>query len=151
MDKIIIYTDGGCHNNQDRENSIGGWAAIIQYKDKEKEIWGGELQTTNNRMELMGSIKALQELKKFDIPVEIHSDSNYLVKGMNEWIHSWVKKGWKNSQKKTVENKDLWIMLLDLKNKFKNITFHHVKGHNGHELNERADELTQKAISELEI
>jgi ribonuclease HI len=148
MDKIIIYCDGACSGNQFDEN-IGGWGAVLKYGNKQKEIFGGKINTTNQRMELLSCIKAFESLSLYNIPTEVYSDSQYLIKGMNEWIDNWVKKGWRTSQKKIVENKDLWEQLLSFKNEFKDIKFIHVKGHMGNELNELADQLAQRGIDEL--
>ncbi|MGG3987426.1 ribonuclease HI [Bacillus smithii] len=148
MDKIIIYCDGACSGNQFNEN-VGGWGAVLKYKDKRKEIYGGEKNTTNNVMELTAAIKALAVLKTTNIPVEVYADSSYLVNGMNEWVHNWVKKGWKTTKKKPVENKELWIKLKELVDKQNDIKFIKVKGHNGIELNEKADELANKGMEEL--
>ena len=149
MDKIIIYTDGGCSNNQCKEN-VGGYGAVIYYKKHIKEIYGGELNTTNQRMELISVIKPLELITNYNIPVEIYSDSAYVVNAFNEhWLEKWVKNGWKTSQKKPVENQDLWKQLLTIYNKCDNINIIKVKGHSGNELNEKADELAQKGIKEL--
>lgn len=148
MDKIIIYCDGACSGNQFDEN-IGGWGAVLKYKNKTKEIYGGEKNTTNNVMELTAAIKALEEIKTTNIPVEVYADSSYLVNGMNEWVHNWVKKGWKTAKKKPVENKELWVRLKELVDKQNDIKFIKVKGHNGIELNEKADELANKGMDEL--
>jgi ribonuclease HI len=101
--KVTIYTDGACSGNP----GPGGWGAILQYGDKEKELFGGEKPTTNNRMELMAAIKALQSLKT-ECQVDLYTDSNYVRQGITEWIHSWKKKGWKTADKKPVKNSDLW-------------------------------------------
>ncbi|MED4883148.1 ribonuclease HI [Bacillus smithii] len=148
MDKIIIYCDGACSGNQFNKN-VGGWGAVLKYKDKRKEIYGGEKNTTNNVMELTAAIKALAVLKTTNIPVEVYADSAYLVNGMNKWVHNWIKKGWKTAKKKPVENKELWIKLKELVDKQNDIKFIKVKGHNGIELNEKADELANKGMNEL--
>ncbi|BAO04766.1 RNase HI [Clostridium botulinum B str. Osaka05] len=151
---ITIYCDGGCRGNQKKDN-IGGWGAILTQNniDKKKEIYGNKINTTNNQMELTACIKSLEAIKedvrqKFNI--EIHSDSAYLVNGMNSWINGWIKKNWRNSQKKPVENKELWQQILELTKQFKSVTFNKCKGHSGEELNERADELANIAMDELE-
>ncbi|MFA5523998.1 MAG: ribonuclease HI [Tissierellales bacterium] len=147
--KIIIYTDGACSGNQHDEN-IGGYGAILIYKDKKKEIYGGEINTTNNRMELMACIKALEALKKKEMPVEIYTDSAYLCNCFNQkWYVKWQKNGWINSKKDPVENKDLWIELIDLVSSFNSISFIKVKGHSGIELNEFADALANKGMLEI--
>ncbi|RKD28975.1 ribonuclease HI [Thermohalobacter berrensis] len=150
MDKIIIYTDGACSGNQN-ENNKGGYGAVLIYKEHKKEIYGGEKNTTNNRMELKGCIEALKLLKRNDIPVEVYTDSAYLCNCMNQkWYEKWRKNGWKNSKKKPVENRDLWIELIKLVESFDSIKFIKVKGHSGIELNELADSLANKGIEELE-
>jgi ribonuclease HI len=149
MDKIIIYCDGGCRGNQNVEN-VGGWGAVLKYKEKVKELFGGEKNTTNNVMELTAAIKALEAIKTTHIPIQMYIDSAYVINGMNEWIHGWIKKGWKKSNKKPVENKELWIMLNELRNKQSSVEFIKVKGHDGVELNELADQLANKAMDELQ-
>jgi ribonuclease HI len=149
MDKIIIYCDGGCRGNQNTEN-VGGWGAVLKYKDKVKEIYGGQLNTTNNIMELTAAIKSLESLKSFHIPVEVYVDSAYVVNGMNEWIKGWITKGWRKSNKKPVENKELWIKLKEVSDKQPDIKFLKVAGHSGVELNELADQLANKAMDELQ-
>ncbi len=147
--KIIIYTDGACSGNQHNEN-IGGYGAVLIYRDNKKEIFGGEINTTNNRMELTACIKALLALKKKDIPVEIHTDSAYLCNCFNQkWYEKWQKNGWMNSKKEPVENKDLWMELINLVDSFNSIRFIKVKGHSGVELNELADALANKGMSEM--
>lgn len=149
MDNIIIYCDGGCRGNQNTEN-VGGWGAVFKYKDKVKELYGGEKNTTNNIMELTAAIKALESIKTTHIPIQMYIDSAYVINGMNEWIHGWIKKNWKKSNKKPVENKELWIKLNELRNKQSSVEFIKVKGHDGVELNELADTLANKAMDELE-
>ncbi|AJA41453.1 Rnase H [Geobacillus virus E3] len=148
MDKIIIYCDGACSGNQFEEN-VGGWGVILKYKDKQKELYGGARNTTNNIMELTAAIKALESIKTTDIPIEIYMDSAYVVNGMNEWIYGWIKKGWKKSNKKPVENKELWMKLNELRNKQSSVKFIKVQGHSGIELNELADMLANKGMDEL--
>lgn len=148
MEKIIIYCDGACSGNQFDEN-IGGWGAVLQYKGKQKEIFGGEKNTTNNIMELSAAIKSLEEIKTTDIPIEVYMDSAYVVNGMNQWIVGWIKKGWRKSNKKPVENKELWIQLNELRNKQTSVDFIKVKGHDGVELNELADALANQGMDQL--
>lgn len=150
MEKIVIYADGGCRGNQFDEN-IGSWAAILKFGENEKEISGTAINTTNNKMELMSCIKALEAIKDTAIPVEVNMDSQYVVQGMNEWIYGWIKKGWINSSKKPVENKDLWQQLHDLRQKFSDIKFIKCKGHSNDEGNNRADALVNKAMNEINI
>lgn len=148
MDKIIIYCDGACSGNQFEEN-VGGWGVVLKYKDKQKELYGEARNTTNNIMELTAAIKALESIKTTDIPIEIYMDSAYVVNGMNEWIYGWIKKGWKKSNKKPVENKELWMKLNELRNKQSSVKFIKVQGHSGIELNELADMLANKGMDEL--
>ena len=147
MENIIIYADGGCRNNQSKEN-VGGWGVYLVSGSYEKEIYGSERNTTNNKMELQSAIEGLKALKNFSKPVIIYMDSAYVVNGINNWIYGWVKKGWKKSDKKPVENKELWQELYNLKNKFQNIEFVKVKGHSGNDGNEKADLLANKGMDE---
>ena len=147
-ESIIIYCDGACSGNQFSLNK-GGWGAILKYNEAVKELYGGEKNTTNQRMELTACIKALEEIKNKDIPVEIYTDSAYLVNCINEqWYVKWERNGWKNVKKKPVENKELWQRLLSLVQEF-TVTFHKVEGHSGVELNERADELARLGITSI--
>lgn len=145
MSKIIIYTDGACSGNQNEIN-FGGWGVVLRQGENTKELFGGAVNTTNNKMELQGAIEGLKALNQTDIPIELYSDSNYVIQGISSWIHGWKKNGWKNASKKPVENKELWIELDKLRNTFKDIQFIKVKGHNGVELNELADELANKGV-----
>ncbi len=140
---IIIYTDGACSGNP----GPGGWGAILIYGDHRKEINGGEKDTTNNRMELLAAIKALQSLKRSST-VNLYTDSNYVRQGITDWIHNWKKNGWKNSQKKPVKNADFWQELDEIRQNH-DITWHWVKGHAGHPENERADELARQGMSTI--
>ena len=137
---VEIFTDGACSGNP----GVGGFGAILRSARKEKEVSGAEDMTTNNRMELTGVIKALETLK---IPcrVTITTDSSYVVKGMTEWIRDWITKGWKNSQKKDVLNRDLWERLLKAAEPHE-IEWHWVRGHNGHADNERCDRIACQEI-----
>lgn len=150
MDKIIIYTDGACSGNQN-ETNYGGWGVVLRQGENTKELFGGAVNTTNNKMELQGAIEGLKALNKTNIPVELYSDSNYVIQGITSWIHGWKKNGWKNASKKPVENKELWIELDELKSKFKEIQFIKVKGHNGVELNELADDLANKGVEQAKL
>ena len=143
-EKIIIYTDGACSGNP----GPGGWGALLINGDERTELYGGDKNTTNNQMELTAVIKALEFVggKK---NIELWTDSQYVKNGITEWIVSWKKNGWKNSQKKAVKNKELWMKLDEL-NESKNISWNWVKGHNGHVENERVDELARQGIAELE-
>ncbi len=146
-DTITIYCDGACSGNQFGQN-VGGWGAILVFKGTRKELHGGERNTTNQRMEITACIKALEQLKRKDLPVEIRSDSAYVVNCMREkWYELWQRNGWKNSKKEPVENKDLWLDLLRLVDEF-DIRFTKVTGHAGVALNERADSLARQGIRE---
>lgn len=150
MDKkeIEIFTDGACSGNQFEKNS-GGWGAILISGDKRKEIYGGEKDTTNNRMELTACIMGLRELKREDIRVRLYSDSAYIVNCINNrWYVKWERNGWKTSKKEPVENRDLWEQLL-MYVKRMDIEFIKVKGHSGIELNERADELANMGMDSI--
>jgi len=129
MKKVNIYTDGGCSNNQAREN-FGGWGAILVYGGQERELYGSEKDTTNNRMEMTALIEALKVLKEKDLEVNIFSDSSYLVECFTKgWYKKWRKNNWMTASKKPVENQDLWIPLIDLVASFTQVNFHRVKGH----------------------
>ena len=138
--KILIYTDGACSGNP----GPGGWGAILIHGENRKEIKGGEEQTTNNRMELIAAIRALEALKRRS-KIELHTDSNYLRDGITKWINKWKRNGWRTSQKKSVKNEDLWKELDALRGEH-DISWHWVKGHAGHPLNERADELAREGM-----
>ena len=137
---VEIFTDGACSGNP----GIGGYGALLRYGLREKEISGCELQTTNNRMELRAVIEALR-LIKGPRKIRISTDSNYVVKGMTEWLPGWIRRRWTNSMKKPVLNRDLWETLLELSRPH-DIEWKWVKGHEGHRENERCDELARKAI-----
>ena len=141
--KIEIFCDGACSGNP----GAGGFGCILRCGDKVKELSGAEPLTTNNRMELMGAITALESLKR-PCEVTVTTDSQYLAKGMNEWIAGWVKRDWKNSKKEPVLNRDLWERLLEL-SKTHRISWNWVRGHNGHVENERCDVLARAAIEDL--
>jgi ribonuclease HI len=141
--KVIIHTDGACSGNP----GPGGWGAILDYNGTRKEIYGGEPQTTNNRMELKAAIEALNVLKRA-CDVEMHVDSQYVKDGITKWIHGWKRNGWKTADKKPVKNVELW-QALDEAIQRHEITWHWVKGHAGHDENERADELARQGIAEM--
>ena len=136
---IKIYTDGSCLNNPGN----GGWAAIINHNGNVVKISGSEKETTNNKMELMAPIKALQKIDK-DEKIEIYTDSKYVKLGITEWIHKWKKNNWQTSKKEPVKNKDLWIQLYDLTSSLE-ISWIWVKAHAGNTLNEEVDLLAKKA------
>ena len=140
---VIIHTDGACSGNP----GMGGWGAILSFGDVEKELKGSEPHTTNNRMELTGAIAALEALTK-PCPVDLYTDSQYLRNGITGWIHGWKKNGWRTADKKPVRNVDLWQRLEAALGQHE-VQWHWVKGHSGHDLNERADELAREAIAEI--
>ena len=137
---VEIYSDGACKGNP----GPGGWGALLRYNHLEKELWGGEAATTNNRMELMAAIRALEALKK-PSRVKLYTDSIYVMKGITTWIRDWKRRGWRTAEKKPVKNEDLWREL-DAQAARHNIEWHWVKGHAGHPENERADALANKGI-----
>jgi ribonuclease HI len=140
-EEVIIYTDGACSGNP----GPGGWGAVLIYKGKEKCISGHEEDTTNNRMEITSAIKALQEIKNNNFKIILHTDSKYLINGIETWIKNWKQNGWRSSDRKEVKNKDLWIELDDIRQKF-DITWQWVKGHSNNKYNEIADSLATSAI-----
>ena len=137
---IKIYTDGACKGNP----GVGGWGAIIMKKEKNIELFGGENETTNNRMELMAVIMALKEISS-NLELTIYTDSKYVQKGISEWIKNWKVNNWRSSSKKPVKNKDLWIELDEAVGSRK-INWEWVKGHAGNEGNEKADELANQGV-----
>ena len=141
--KIAIYTDGACKGNP----GPGGWGAILRLGKQEKELWGGEPATTNNRMELTAVIEALAALKR-PVSATVYSDSQYVLNGISQWIHGWKKNGWRTSDKKPVKNADLWQQL-DRLASLHTLEWVWVKGHAGHPENERADALANRGIEEL--
>jgi ribonuclease HI len=141
--EVIIYTDGACSGNP----GPGGWGAVMMYGAHEKELWGGEAHTTNNRMEMMAAIKALEALKR-PCRVELHTDSQYLRQGITEWLAGWKARGWRTAAKAPVKNEDLW-RALDAARQRHEVAWRWVKGHSGHPLNERADGLARRGITDL--
>jgi ribonuclease HI len=137
---IEIFTDGACSGNP----GPGGWGAILRKGDSEKELFGGEALTTNNRMEMMAVIEALRALKN-PVQARVHTDSQYVQKGISEWIHGWKRRGWKTANKEPVKNEDLWREMDRLAAQHE-IEWIWVKGHAGHAENERADELARRGI-----
>ena len=140
MEEVDIYTDGACSGNP----GPGGWGAILRSGLHEKEIWGGEPQTTNNRMELTAVIRALEQLKR-PVRARVYTDSQYVQKGISEWIHGWKARGWKTAAKAPVKNADLW-QALDAATAHHQIQWLWVKGHAGHPENERADALARQGV-----
>ena len=141
---VEIFTDGACRGNP----GPGGWGALLRYGDNERSLWGGELETTNNRMELLAVIQGLSALQR-PCEVVITSDSTYVLKGIQEWMPNWKKKGWKTASKKPVKNVDLW-QKLDQLVALHRVDWQWVKGHSGHPENEIADQLANRGIDELE-
>jgi ribonuclease HI len=143
MGQVIIHTDGACSGNP----GPGGWGAILEYNGHEKELSGAEAETTNNRMELMAAIAALEALKRKS-DVRLVTDSVYVRDGVTKWIHGWKQNGWKTAAKKPVKNEDLWRRLDAVASKH-SVQWEWVKGHAGHPENERADQLAREAIGRL--
>ena len=142
MKTVEIFTDGACKGNP----GPGGWGAILRYGEAVKEMSGGEPLTTNNRMELLAAINALEALKR-PSKVDLHTDSQYVKNGITGWIHGWKKNGWKTADKKPVKNADLW-QRLDAALKAHDVRWHWIKGHAGHAENERADQLARDGLAE---
>jgi ribonuclease HI len=143
MDEIEIFTDGACRGNP----GLGGWGALIRRNGEESSLWGGERETTNNRMEMEAAIRGLESIIESST-ITITTDSNYLKDGITKWLEGWKKKGWKTAAKKPVKNQDLWMRLDEL-SQFHNVNWKWVKGHSGHRENEIADLLANKGIDEL--
>ncbi len=137
---VEIYTDGACSGNP----GPGGWGALLRWRDREREISGGEGETTNNRMELMAAIQALEALNR-PSRVRLHTDSNYVKEGITSWIHNWKKKGWKTSKRRPVKNVDLWQRLDSALGRHE-VDWRWVRGHVGHPDNERADALARRGM-----
>lgn len=137
---VEIYSDGACRGNP----GPGGWGVLLRYDGREKELWGGEAATTNNRMELMAAIRALEALKR-RCRVRLYTDSLYVMKGISTWIGDWKRRGWRTADKKPVKNEDLWRRLDELAAKH-DVEWRWVRGHAGHPENERADQLANRGI-----
>ena len=142
MTEVVIYTDGACSGNPGR----GGWGAVLRWNGTEKELHGGDPQTTNNRMELMAAISALEALNR-PSQVRLHTDSKYLLDGITKWIAGWQRNGWRTSAKQPVKNADLWRRLTEATSRHE-VTWTWVKGHAGDPGNERADALARRGIEE---
>ena len=142
-DCIDIYTDGACSGNP----GPGGWGALLRCETEEKELFGGEALTTNNRMELLAVIEALKALKR-PVQARVHTDSQYVQKGITEWIHGWKRRGWLTADRKPVKNVDLW-QALERESARHRIEWHWVRGHAGHVDNERADALARRGIDHI--
>ena len=143
MTEVVIYTDGACSGNP----GPGGWGVVLRWNGTEKELHGGELQTTNNRMELMAAIQALEALNR-PSRVQLYTDSVYLLNGITKWIAAWQRNGWRTSARKPVKNEDLWRRLVEAMNGHE-VRWLWVKGHAGEEGNERADALARLGIEEV--
>jgi len=142
-DRVTIHTDGACSGNP----GPGGWGVILQWGGHTRELYGGEADTTNNRMEMTAAIVALESLKR-PVTVDLHTDSQYLRQGITSWIHGWKKNGWRTADRKPVKNLDLW-QRLDAAVARHKVHWHWVRGHAGHDLNERADELARQGIADV--
>jgi len=142
-ERVELYTDGGCRGNP----GPGGWGAVLRLNDTEKELFGGEASTTNNRMELMAVIQGLQALKRSCV-VDVTTDSQYVKNGITQWIHNWKRNGWRTAARKPVKNDDLWRLLDEIVDRHQ-VSWHWVKGHSGHPENERADALANKGIDQI--
>jgi ribonuclease HI len=143
VSRVTIHTDGACSGNP----GPGGWGAVLAFGDHEKELHGGEAHTTNNRMELMAAISALEALKR-PCTVDLYTDSEYLKGGITGWINGWKRNGWRTADRKPVKNMDLW-QRLDAALERHKVNWHWVRGHSGHAMNERADRLAREAIAEI--
>jgi ribonuclease HI len=142
-DKVYIYTDGACRGNP----GPGGWGALLRFRDRESEIYGADAATTNNRMELLAAIRGLEILTR-PCQVVLVSDSQYLLKGITEWLPNWQRRGWKTASNSPVKNADLWQLLIAAREPHR-VQWQWIKGHAGHPGNERADALANRAIDEL--
>ena len=139
--RVVIHTDGACSGSP----GPGGWGVVLEFGDREKELCGGEAKTTNNRMELRAAIEALSGLKRYS-PVDLYTDSQYVRQGITGWIHKWKRNGWRTAARKPVKNADLWLAL-DEQMRLHDVKWHWVKGHAGHDGNERADALARRGMA----
>jgi len=142
-ERVELYTDGACRGNP----GPGGWGTVLRFDGNEKELFGGEKNTTNNRMELMAVIRGLEALKR-RCAVDVTTDSQYVKNGITQWIHNWKRNGWRTAARKPVKNDDLWRQLDEAVARH-DVSWHWVKGHSGHPENERADALANRGIDEL--
>lgn len=142
---VNVYTDGACKGNP----GIGGWGALLKYGDRTRELFGGEAHTTNNRMEMLAVIRALEALNRRCL-IKLHTDSTYVQQGITVWIHNWKKRGWKTADKKPVKNADLWMRLDELAQGH-DIEWIWVKGHAGHDGNEQADQLANRGVESVRL
>jgi ribonuclease HI len=143
VSRVALYTDGACKGNP----GPGGWGAVLIYENREKDLWGGEPDTTNNRMELRAAIEGLSALKR-GCDVDLYTDSQYVKNGINQWMAGWKRNGWKTAAKKPVKNVELWRQLDELVNSHQ-VHWHWVRGHTGNAGNERADELANRGAAEV--
>lgn len=144
MQEVTIYSDGACKGNP----GPGGWGALLIWRDKEKELFGGEVNTTNNRMEMLAIIEALKTLKR-PCRVSLYTDSQYVMKGMTEWLAGWKARQWRTAAKTPVKNCDLWRQL-DALTQYHHVQWHWVRGHQGNVGNERADQLANRGVAQLQ-
>ncbi len=142
-ERVELYTDGACRGNP----GPGGWGVVLRLGRHEKELFGGEAETTNNRMELLAVIRGLEALKR-RCTVDVTTDSSYVRNGITQWIHTWKRNGWRTAARKPVKNEDLWRMLDELASRH-DVSWHWVRGHAGHPENERADALANRGIDEM--